>query len=147
VSFEFSPKSTIFSADGRGDEEVCANLESMAKPLVWFRADLRTRDNHALAEASRTAEPVPTFFLIGVEQGREHDRGTPRIDFVLRRLGIPSLIRPAPRGAALHADPGRRRLLQQQRRLAVAASTGRDAALYFRMFHPASQRKRYDPRG
>jgi deoxyribodipyrimidine photo-lyase len=79
----------------------------MSTTLVWLRADLRTRDNHALFEACRTDADVIAVFLISPEQWREHDWGAPRVDFVLRNLqslseelrglGIPLLIRHAPR--------------------------------------------------
>ena len=86
---------------------ICVSLTRMSKTLVWFRADLRTRDNHALFEAHRTAEELTAVFLISAEQWREHDWGAPRVEFVLRNLQvlsedlrllrIPMLIRTAPR--------------------------------------------------
>ena len=81
----------------------------MAPALVWFRSDLRVRDNTALAEASRAADELIGVFLVSAEQWREHHWGAPKVDFVLRNvaelgralgaLGIPLRIRKAPRFA------------------------------------------------
>ncbi len=78
------------------------------RPLVWFRADLRTRDNTALHEASRRADRgLVAVFLVCADQWRKHDWGPPKVDFVLRNvrelsaaladLGIPLRFRSAPR--------------------------------------------------
>ncbi len=57
------------------------------RPLVWFRSDLRTRDNPALAAATRAADRgVIAVFLIAARQWREHDCSPARVDFVLRNL-------------------------------------------------------------
>lgn len=57
------------------------------RPLVWLRADLRTRDNPALAHARRDADDgVAAAFLICPEQWRAHGWGPPRADFVRRTL-------------------------------------------------------------
>ncbi|MCL4743577.1 MAG: deoxyribodipyrimidine photo-lyase [Phycisphaerales bacterium] len=57
------------------------------RPLVWFRSDLRTRDNPALAAATRAADRgVVAVFLIAARQWREHDCSPARADFILRNL-------------------------------------------------------------
>lgn len=58
----------------------------MSTTLVWFRTDLRIRDNTALYEACRASDDVIAAFLVSAEQWREHDWGVPRVDFVLRNL-------------------------------------------------------------
>lgn len=56
------------------------------RPLVWFRSDLRVRDNTALHEASASADNgVVAVFAITPEQWRDkHDWGWPKADFTLR---------------------------------------------------------------
>ncbi len=57
------------------------------RPLVWFRSDLRTRDNTALHEACRMADDgVVGVFTICPEQWKEHDWGAVKVDFILRNL-------------------------------------------------------------
>ncbi|MCW5775268.1 MAG: deoxyribodipyrimidine photo-lyase [Phycisphaeraceae bacterium] len=80
------------------------------RPIVWFRSDLRTRDNPALSAATRVADRgVVAVFLIAAKQWREHDCSPARVDFVLRtlaelstslrRLNVPLRILHAPRFA------------------------------------------------
>jgi len=59
--------------------------------LMWFRSDLRVRDNTALHAACAAAGDGPEGGVVGVfavcpEQWAEHDWGRPKIDFVLRNL-------------------------------------------------------------
>jgi deoxyribodipyrimidine photo-lyase len=57
------------------------------RPLVWFRADLRVRDNPALYYASRAASKgVIAVFTICPEQWKLHDWGAPKVNFTLRNL-------------------------------------------------------------
>ncbi|MDX9912447.1 MAG: deoxyribodipyrimidine photo-lyase [Phycisphaerales bacterium] len=59
------------------------------RALVWFRADLRTVDNRALAQAARDAGAsgsVVGVFTICPEQWRAHDWGVPRAGWTLRNL-------------------------------------------------------------
>ena len=73
------------------------------RALVWFRSDLRVRDNTALEEASRAAQELVAAFLVSPRQWRLHDWGAAKVDFVLRnvealghslgRLGIPLRVR------------------------------------------------------
>lgn len=57
------------------------------RALMWFRSDLRVRDNRALHAACRDAdEGVIAVFTICPEQWRAHDWGLPKADFVLRNL-------------------------------------------------------------
>ena len=63
--------------------------------LMWFRSDLRVRDNTALNAACDAAgngsDGGPNSGVVGVfticpEQWAEHDWGLPKVDFVLRNL-------------------------------------------------------------
>jgi len=82
--------------------------------LVWFRADLRTADNAALAAACQHAgKGVVACFTICPDQWREHDRSGVQVDFVLRTLrelrgslaalNIPLIVLSVPRFAAVPA--------------------------------------------
>jgi deoxyribodipyrimidine photo-lyase len=76
------------------------------KHLVWFRTDLRVRDNTALAEAAAAGGGVAGLYVISPEDWRAHDVAPCRVEFMLRaladlshtldRLNIPLLIRTAP---------------------------------------------------
>jgi hypothetical protein len=50
-----------------------AASERHRHPLVWFRSDLRVRDNPALHAACSAQGPVTACFLIAHRQWREHD--------------------------------------------------------------------------
>ncbi len=76
--------------------------------LVWFRADLRVRDNPALHEACRrSGDGVIAVFLLAPLQWHEHDMADIRANFLLRNLhelsadlaalNIPLLVRSAAR--------------------------------------------------
>jgi deoxyribodipyrimidine photo-lyase len=57
------------------------------RPLVWFRSDLRRRDNTALIEACDAAtNGVVAVFTVCPEQWRQHDWGAKRVNFLLRNL-------------------------------------------------------------
>lgn len=56
------------------------------RALMWFRADLRVRDNAALSAACRDAREVIAVFTICPVQWRSHDWGPVRVDFLLRNL-------------------------------------------------------------
>jgi len=57
------------------------------RSLMWFRNDLRTRDNPALRAACRGADAgVVAVFLTSPKQWREHDWGAPKVDFVWRNV-------------------------------------------------------------
>lgn len=57
------------------------------RPLVWFRADLRVRDNPALYQASRAADQgVIAVFNLCPKQWLEHDWGSMKANFLLRNL-------------------------------------------------------------
>lgn len=65
------------------------------RALMWFRSDLRTRDNTALSHAARMAEAGPdgsraggiaACFVIAPEQWRAHDVAPVRVDLMLRTL-------------------------------------------------------------
>lgn len=55
--------------------------------LMWFRADLRVRDNTALYHAGRAADDgVVAVFAVCPGQWADHDWGGAKVDFVLRNL-------------------------------------------------------------
>ena len=57
------------------------------RALVWFRADLRTKDNHALSRATRDAtRGTVGLFVVCPDQWREHDWAPIKVDFILRTL-------------------------------------------------------------
>ena len=57
------------------------------RALMWFRSDLRTGDNRALAQAARDAQRgVVAVFAICPKQWQSHDWGRPKADFVLRNV-------------------------------------------------------------
>lgn len=57
------------------------------RALMWFRADLRTRDNTALCAACAAASKgVLAVFTVCPKQWREHDWGDPRVGFLRRNL-------------------------------------------------------------
>ncbi len=60
------------------------------RPLVWFRADLRTRDNPALAAATRAAtRGAVAVFTVCPKQWRDkHDLSPAKADLIRRTLGL-----------------------------------------------------------
>ncbi|MET1078338.1 MAG: deoxyribodipyrimidine photo-lyase [Pseudomonas sp.] len=72
------------------------------RQLIWFRTDLRVRDNTALA-AAMAAGPTLALYLVSPTQWLAHDDAPCKVDFwlrnlgelstALRRLGVPLLIR------------------------------------------------------
>ncbi|GGM12974.1 deoxyribodipyrimidine photo-lyase [Pseudomonas asuensis] len=74
--------------------------------LVWFRTDLRVRDNTALTAAC-AAGPALAIYLLTPGQWQEHDDSPAKVDFwhrnlktlteALKTLNIPLLIRQVPR--------------------------------------------------
>ena len=57
------------------------------RALVWFRADLRTRDNTALSAACVAASKgVLAVFTVCPRQWQEHDWGDMKVDFLRRNL-------------------------------------------------------------
>lgn len=54
--------------------------------LVWFRSDLRTRDNTALRRACEAGGPVVGVFVVTPDQWRAHDWGDRKAEFVLRHV-------------------------------------------------------------
>ncbi|MBD2837908.1 deoxyribodipyrimidine photo-lyase [Pseudomonas sp. JM0905a] len=74
------------------------------RQLMWFRTDLRVRDNTAL-HAALTTGPTIALYLISPGQWRAHDDAPAKVDFWLRnlaelawaldRLNVPLLIRHA----------------------------------------------------
>ncbi|MCB9866997.1 MAG: deoxyribodipyrimidine photo-lyase [Phycisphaerales bacterium] len=55
--------------------------------LVWFRSDLRTRDNTALhAAACANHGCLIGVFILCPQQWKDHHWGGPRVDFLLRNL-------------------------------------------------------------
>src|SRR5690606_16738762 len=78
--------------------------ERHMRQLIWFRTDLRIRDNSAL-HAAMQAGPTLAVFLLSPGQWRAHDDAPCKVDFWLRnlrelqaelqQLNVPLLIRHA----------------------------------------------------
>ncbi|HEY5644981.1 MAG TPA: deoxyribodipyrimidine photo-lyase [Pseudomonadales bacterium] len=109
--------------------------------LVWFRNDLRTRDNPALFDACEDAsEPVVAVYLVSDRQHANHHEGTPRLSFVrahvralesrLAALNVPLVIAPAPWFADAPAAI-----------LKIAAAL-RARAVYFNAEYPLNEARR-----
>src|SRR5690606_39071721 len=74
------------------------------RQLIWFRTDLRVRDNRALA-AAMAAGPTLAVYLLSPGQWRRHDDAPCKLDFwqrnlaelraALAALNVPLLIREA----------------------------------------------------
>ncbi|MCO6059868.1 deoxyribodipyrimidine photo-lyase [Pseudomonas sp. MOB-449] len=74
------------------------------RQLIWFRTDLRVRDNSAL-HAALTSGPTLALFIISPGQWQAHDDAPAKVDFwlrnlaelsrALRELNVPLLIRQA----------------------------------------------------
>ncbi len=82
------------------------------RPLVWFRSDLRVRENTALSAAcAASTDGVVAVYVISPEDWRAHDRGGAQVDFILRtlrvlsadlaKLNIPLIVRTAERRAGI----------------------------------------------
>ncbi len=57
------------------------------RTLVWFRSDLRSRDNSALHHAAQeSTRGVVGLFVFCPDQCREHDWAPVKVDFILRTL-------------------------------------------------------------
>ncbi len=68
-------------------------MTAHSRALVWFRSDLRVRDNTALFEACRRAggragSGVVAVFLISPGEWRAHDVAPARVDLMLRTLRV-----------------------------------------------------------
>jgi deoxyribodipyrimidine photo-lyase len=96
-----------------------ASARAAARVVVWFRSDLRLRDNSALSAASRALRGgvkseagaqrgVLGLFVLAPDQWENHKLGVAKVDFLLRNLHslkqelegtyrIPLLVRMAPR--------------------------------------------------
>ncbi|MDN6180832.1 MAG: deoxyribodipyrimidine photo-lyase [Halomonas subglaciescola] len=113
----------------------------MSLQLVWFRSDLRTHDNRALAAAAAKG-PVIGVFLPSAAQWQAHGHGAGKIDFwargvsalqeALRGLNIPLLQRDI--NAFEHAP---------DTLLALAREYGAQT-LHFNQEYPLNERRRDD---
>lgn len=56
--------------------------------LIWFRRDLRTKDNLALSQACERGEPVIAVFFETVEQWKLHHLAPIQADLICRRLQV-----------------------------------------------------------
>eukprot|EP00842_Homolaphlyctis_polyrhiza_P005469 jgi/Hompol1/5923/HPOL_002126-RA len=54
--------------------------------LVWFRSDLRLKDNPALFSACTTGGPVLALFVVSLGEWKNHNVGAVKIDFMLRNV-------------------------------------------------------------
>ena len=117
--------------------------EVVMRPLMWFRSDLRVRDNTALSEACQVAEDgVVGVFMICPEQWLDHDVAPVKVDFLLRNLrdlsdslnelNIPLLIAEVPRFAQV-----------PERLLKIAKKHG-CAGIWFNREYELNERRRDD---
>jgi deoxyribodipyrimidine photo-lyase len=82
--------------------ELVEQEHTVQRPLMWFRADLRIADNPALCHACSLGDGgVEAVFLAAVEQWRQHDWGSAKIDFIARNVQALAASLAA-RGMALH---------------------------------------------
>ncbi|UPW19597.1 deoxyribodipyrimidine photo-lyase [Agarivorans sp. TSD2052] len=58
----------------------------MSKQLVWFRNDLRTKDNQALTTAVASGKPVLAVYLVCRHQWKQHHLAPIQADLIMRRL-------------------------------------------------------------
>jgi deoxyribodipyrimidine photo-lyase len=89
--------------------------------LIWFRSDLRTRDNPALEHALKLAEErkppsiVFAVYIVSPSEFHSHDVGAVKVDFILRNLSslssrlwnphrIPLLLKTSTTGANVIQD-------------------------------------------
>ncbi|KAI8822939.1 deoxyribodipyrimidine photolyase [Fimicolochytrium jonesii] len=56
--------------------------------LVWFKMDLRTKDNPALSAATQCGLPVVAMFLVNVPEWVGHDMAPIRAEFIMRNLDV-----------------------------------------------------------
>lgn len=60
-------------------------IATAQRQLAWFRTDLRTHDNTALAQAC-SAGPTVALFVLSPQQWLSHDDSANKVDFWLRNL-------------------------------------------------------------
>ncbi|MDO6762502.1 deoxyribodipyrimidine photo-lyase [Agarivorans sp. 1_MG-2023] len=58
----------------------------MSVQILWFRNDLRTKDNHALSTAVASGKPVIAIYLLCTKQWQQHHLAPIQADLILRRL-------------------------------------------------------------
>ena len=58
----------------------------MSQQLVWFRNDLRIKDNPALFHACQAGQPVTAIYIATPHQWQKHDDAAVKIDFWRRNL-------------------------------------------------------------
>lgn len=117
----------------------------MTRALMWFRSDLRVRDNTALAAACRAASDGPQggvvgLFVVSPGEWAEHDFAPVKVDLMLRtlrelsanlaKLNIPLVVADA---KTRHDVPGVVLGLAQQHRC---------DALYFNLEHELNEKRR-----
>jgi deoxyribodipyrimidine photo-lyase len=93
-----SPKRRKISQDESMADAVTRPSNGENNLLVWFRSDLRTKDNPALAQALQMAQHqhdskpgsrkalVIALFVLSPSEFRSHDVGAVKVDFILRNL-------------------------------------------------------------
>ncbi|WP_136068330.1 deoxyribodipyrimidine photo-lyase [Modicisalibacter radicis] len=111
----------------------------MARQLMWFRSDLRTLDNTALAAAARRG-PVIAVFLHSPGQWRDHGHGANKIDFL--RRGVEAL-REALTGLNIPLVQRDIGYFEAAPRVLAALAHDYDAeALHFNREYPLDERRR-----
>ena len=64
---------------------------SKHRSLVWFRSDLRCKDNRALSQAlsyNGTPDGVLAVYIVSKDEWLRHDWGAVKVDFIRRNLKI-----------------------------------------------------------
>ena len=113
------------------------------RTLVWFRSDLRIRDNTAFARAAAAADRgVVAAFAICPDQWREHDWGAMKVDFVLRNVAALSDAL-ADRNIALRIIRTNAFAGVSAKLLELVKNAGCDA-LYFNREYEVNERRRDD---
>lgn len=67
------------------------SIDRKHRSLVWFRSDLRLKDNRALSQAlsfSGTADGVVAVYIISKNDWVRHDWGAVKVDFIRRNLNL-----------------------------------------------------------
>lgn len=81
-------RSTSASTDCNIDEKRVKS-GNLHRSLVWFRSDLRCKDNRALSQAlsySGTPDGVLALYIISKSEWIRHDWGAVKVDFIRRNL-------------------------------------------------------------
>ena len=54
--------------------------------LVWFRGDLRLKDNPALKNAFKKSKKIHAIYIFSNKQFKKHNEANVKIDFIIKNL-------------------------------------------------------------